>query len=59
MIQLLEVKAEDAYELMMLKNQFNRYATQMNLLWNSLTFEEKTELYNKLKATEQEIMQYE
>ncbi len=59
MIQLLEVKAEDSYELMLLKNQFNRYATQMNLLWSSLTFEEKTELYNKLKATEREIMQYE
>jgi hypothetical protein len=58
LISLQQPMAEDSLELTILKGTFNRLATQMNMLWNTLSLEEKQELYAKLKAVEGQIYSY-
>jgi len=58
LISLQNPMAGDSLELTILKNTFNRLATQINMLWNTLSLEEKQELYAKLKAIEEQIYSF-
>lgn len=58
LILLQKFLPEDSLELIKLKGTFNSFATQMNLLWDTLSIEEKQELYSKLKGVEEQIYQY-
>jgi hypothetical protein len=59
MIELKKISPEDSLEVSRMKDEFNRYAMQMKLQWQELTFEERTELYNKLKKVEDLLAAYE
>ena len=57
LIRLQKTLPEDSLELTLLKNTFNRFATQINLLWNTLSIEERQALYAQLRGVEDQIYQ--
>ena len=57
LIRLQKPLPEDSLELTLLKNTFNRFATQMNQLWSTLTLEERQTLYAQLRGVEDQIYQ--
>ncbi len=54
-IALKKSAADDSIELTILISKFNRLALQINRLGNTMSREEKDELYIKLKAVEEQI----
>ncbi len=58
-INLKSIEITDSMELSILKSQFNRLATQFNVNWPDLSLEKRNELYDKLKAIEDQIINYE
>ncbi len=59
MIELKKISPEDSLEVSRMKDEFNRYAMQMKLQWQDLSFEERKELYDKLKKVEDLLSAYE
>ncbi len=57
LIRLQKTLPEDSLELTLLKSTFNRFATQINLLWNTLSIEERQALYAQLRGVEDQIYQ--
>jgi len=58
LIRLQKTLPEDSLELTILKSTFNRVATQINLLWNTLSLEERQAIYAELKWVEDQIFRY-
>lgn len=58
LIRLQKTLPEDSLELTILKSTFNRVATQINLLWNTLSLEERQAIYAELKGVEDQIYRY-
>lgn len=59
MIELKKISPEDTLEVSRMKDEFNRYAMQMKMQWQQLSFEERKELYDKLKKVEDLLSEYE
>ncbi len=59
MIELKKISPDDTLEVSRMKDEFNRYAVQMKVRWQELSFEERKELYEKLRKVEDELAQYE
>ncbi len=59
MIELKKISPEDTLEVSKMKDEFNRYAMQMKVRWSELSYEERKELYDKLRKVEDAIAQHE
>jgi membrane protein CcdC involved in cytochrome C biogenesis len=59
MIELKKISPEDSLEVGKLKDEFNRYAMNMKVQWSELSYQERKELYEKLRKVEDEIAKYE
>jgi hypothetical protein len=52
MIELKKISPDDTLEISKMKDEFNRYAMQMKIQWQELSFEERKDLYEKLRKVE-------
>jgi hypothetical protein len=52
MIELKKISPDDTLEISKMKDEFNRYAMQMKIQWQELSFEERKDLYEKLRRVE-------
>lgn len=52
MIELKKISPDDSLEISKMKDEFNRYAMQMKVQWQELSFEERKDLYDKLRKVE-------
>ncbi|MDO1451072.1 hypothetical protein Q0590_32660 [Rhodocytophaga aerolata] len=59
MIELKKISPEDTLEVSKMKDKFNRYVMQMKIQWSELSFEERKDLYAKLRKVEDKLSQYE
>ena len=59
MIEHKKIYTEDSLEVTRMKDEFNRYAMQMKVGWNELSYEERKELYDKLRKAKDELAQFE
>ncbi len=59
MIELKKISPDDSLEVTRMKDEFNRYAMQMKIQWSELSFDDRKELYEKLRKVEDQLSQYE
>jgi hypothetical protein len=59
MIELKKISPDDTLEISKMKDEFNRYAMQMKIQWQELSFEERKDLYEKLRRVEDLLSAYE